>query len=251
MSRTAAVVLSFLGWAPAAGLAGSLPLRVPGPSATEIVAAADRTRNGWDSFVVDVTLTTYKGEKSASASHYQVFIKGADKSLVRFADPQDKGRLLLMEPEAMWLYLPSASRPIRVTPMQRLAGNASNGDVAQMNFAAHYDAALAGEATVGEAPVWEIDLTARSKGATYQSIRVRVDKARLVPLEAEFRLTSGKTSKVAAYESYEELGGRRMLTRQVIRDLLRKDERTVIEFRNYQARDLPEKMFNRNYLHQF
>ena len=33
----------------------------------------------------------------------------------------------------MWVYLPDTSRPIRITPLERLSGDASNGDVARTN----------------------------------------------------------------------------------------------------------------------
>jgi outer membrane lipoprotein-sorting protein len=192
---------------------------------------------------------TDEGQSGPRAvTNYQVLIKGSERTLVKFTDPSDKGKLLLMVEEGMWFFLPSTSRPIRVTPLQRLAGNASNGDVAQTSLGANYAATLVGEEALDGRPVWVLELTAKRKSATYQSVRYWVSKERSLPLQAEFRLTSGKPTKRAHFEEYEQVGGRRMLRREVIVDLLRKERRTVLEFRNYAARDLPDKYFNKNYL---
>jgi outer membrane lipoprotein-sorting protein len=214
----------------------------------EIMAAADRGRNGWDSFSVDVKITNYKNERVESSSTYEVLIKGADRTLVRFNDPRDKGKLLLMLEDAMWLYMPSTSRPIRVTPLQRLSGNASNGDVAQTSLSAHYAAALTGREAVDGEPAYVLDLVARKKSATYQKVRYWVAEKTLLPVKAEFQLASGKPSKSCRYERYETVGGRPVLRRLVILDRLRAGQKTVMEYDKYAPRELEDKLFNRNFL---
>src|SRR5207249_9803379 len=122
------------------------------PTADQILTAVDRTRNGWSSFTVDVQINNFRNDKPFHADAYQVSIKGADHTLVKFMSPEDKGKSLLMVEEGMWLYLPSASRPIRVTALQRLSGNANNGDIAQTNLAQNYSAVVAGEENGGGKP---------------------------------------------------------------------------------------------------
>lgn len=221
-----------------------------GLTASEIVAAADRTRLGWETYVVDVAISNFKQEELDKVSRYQVSIKGADRSLVRFDDPRDRGKYLLTLDESMWLYLPSASRPIRVTALQRLSGNASNGDVAQASYVDSYDAVLAGEEEVEGVATFAVDLTAKKKSGTYRSIRLWVNQTTLLPVRAEFKLTSGRVSKVALFVEYEEVEGQHLLRQQVILDRLRRDQRTVLDFDNYVQQELPDKLFNKNYLSQ-
>jgi outer membrane lipoprotein-sorting protein len=240
--RLAAPLLAgVLAWGPARAEA-------PARSAEEIVAAADRGRNGWDSFSVQVRITNYKKERQVSSSNYEVLIKGANRTLVKFADPSDKGKVMLMVEDAMWLYMPATSQPIRVTPLQRLSGNASNGDVAQTSLTANYTAALVGEEALEGEPAYVLELSARRKSATYQKARYWVSRRTLLPLKAEFQLTSGKPSKLARFESYEQVAGKRVLKRQVIYDLLRADQHTVMEYDRYAPKDLSERLFNRNFL---
>jgi len=223
---------------------------LPSRTAQQILESADRTRNGWDEFVVDIEITNYRGETADDVSRYQVFIKGTDKNLVKFEDPKDRGKYLLTLDGAMWLYLPSASRPIRITPLQRLSGNASNGDVAQTSFAANYDAVLSGEEEVDGQRAYVLELTAKTKSSTYRSIRYWIAKETSLPLKAELRMGSGKVSKVATFDRYEKVGGRMLLRRQVIIDALRKGQKTVLVFGKYTPREIPDRMFNANYLGQ-
>lgn len=220
------------------------------PDAHAILEQAERYRTGgWNAFTFDVKITEEGQSGPRAVTNYQVLVKGALQTLVKFSDPNDKGKLLLMVEEGMWLYLPSASRPIRVTPLQRLAGNASNGDVAQTDFAVMYTATIVGEEALDGQAAWVLELTAKSKSATYRSVRYWVAKDGLLPLQAELRLTSAKPSKLARFEQYASMAGRRLLKRQVIVDLLRSDQpRTVLEFGNYAARELPDRLFNKNYL---
>ena len=109
------------------------------PDPQKILDKAEDSRvGGWTSFVFDVKITDEGETGPRAVTNFQVFIKGADRTLIKFTDPGDKGKFLLTVEEGMWLYLPSTSRPIRVTPLQRLAGAASNGDVAQTDFAILY-----------------------------------------------------------------------------------------------------------------
>lgn len=239
-NRTLFLCLSFLFLAPV--------LQAAAPTAEQILSSVDRTRNGWSSFVVDVKINNFRNGKSVDQDAYQVFIKGTDRTLVKFMSPQDKGKTLLMLDEAMWLYLPTASRPVRVTPLQRLSGNASNGDIAQTNLAANYVAQVTGEDKVNGRDAWTLELKAKRKSATYQVVHLWVAKADLIPIQAEFRLQSGKPMKRVEYVEYDTFGAQKMIRRQVMYDLLRNEEKTVVEYANYERRELADKLFNQNSL---
>ena len=219
------------------------------PTAEQILTGIDKTRNGWSSYVVDIKISNFKQGKSVDGNAYQVFIKGADRTLVKFMSPIDRGKSLLMLEQGMWLFLPTAGRPIRVTPLQRLSGNASNGDVAQTSLTANYTPKLAGEESIEGKPTWILELDSKKKSSTYQHVRLWIGKDDMLPVRAEFRLTSGKPSKRVDYVEYQKVaGGQTLLKRQVMYDLLRNDQKTVMEYGNYTQRDLPDSLFNQNSL---
>ena len=227
-------------------LLAAATLHAAPPTGDQILNSVDRTRNGWDSFVVDVKINNFKNGRSVDENLYQVSIKGTDRTLVKFMSPDERGKSLLMLDEAMWLYLPTASRPVRVTPLQRLSGNASNGDIAQTSLAANYTARLAGEANVGGREAWKLELTAKRNSATYQGVDLWVAKSDFTPIQAEFRLQSGKPMKRVEYLEYDTVGTQKLIRRQVMYDLLRNQESTVVEYSRYERRALADKLFNQN-----
>jgi outer membrane lipoprotein-sorting protein len=213
------------------------------PDAEALLKRADAFRNGWPSFVIRVKITSYESGKSDETKLYEVSRKGTDKVYVEFMSPRDKGRHLLMLGDDMWIYLPDTSRPVRITPLERLSGNASNGDIARTNYAVDYSAVYLRTEKVGAEECYVLDLTAKRKGSTYQKIQywVRVTDAR--PVKAEFYLTSGKHIKSATFDDYQQIGGRIQLHRFTLYDQIRHNSHSVLEYSGAVPRDLPDKLF--------
>jgi hypothetical protein len=143
----------------------------------------------------------------------------------------------------MWIYLPDTSRPVRITPLERLSGDASNGDIARTNYAVDYSPAYLRTEKVGAEECYVLDLTAKRKGATYQRIVywIRVTDAR--PVRAEFYLTSGKHIKSATFDEYTQSGGKSLLHRLTLYDEIRHNSRSVLEYTGTGPRELPDKLF--------
>src|SRR5215475_4423363 len=203
---------------------------VPGVDAEILLKRSDTFRNGWPSFVTRVKITNYESGKPDEEKLYEVSQKGIDKTYVEFLSPREKGRHLLMLGDDMWVYLPDTSRPVRITPLERLSGDASNGDVARTNYAVDYSAEFLREEKAGNEDCYVLNLTAKRKGATYQRIIywVRVEDAR--PVRAEFYLTSGKHIKSATFDEYRESGGRLLLRKLTLYDEIRHNSHSVLEY---------------------
>ncbi len=156
-------VVSFL-------LACALVCRAATPDAEALLKRSDSYRNGWPSYVLRVKITNYESGKADEEKLYEVSQKGTEKTYVEFLSPREKGEHLLMLGDDMWVYLPDTSRPVRITPLERLSGDASNGDVARTNYAVDYNPVYLRTEKVGNENCYVLDLTAKRKGATYQRI---------------------------------------------------------------------------------
>ena len=143
---------------------------------------------------MQVRLTNYDADRVTEEAEFEVSVKG-DNSLVRFLSVRSKGQSLLMRGDDMWFFLPAVARPVRITPIQRLLGNVSNGDLARLRYAVDYDATIEGDADAGGVTCTVLDLRARRKGATYQRVRYFLRKSDARPVRAEYFLTSGKTDQ--------------------------------------------------------
>jgi outer membrane lipoprotein-sorting protein len=213
------------------------------PDASRLLERADEFRGGFDSFVTRVRLTNYDAERIVEEAEFEVSIKG-DNGLVRFLSVRNKGQSLLMRGDDMWFFLPSVARPVRITPIQRLLGNVSNGDLARLRYALDYDAEIAGESDVDGQRCTILELRAKRKGATYQRVRYLVRTVDAQPVHADYFLTSGKPVKTARFESLRELAGKPMLTRIVIQDVSRPASRTTVETLGIAPKPLPDKLFS-------
>jgi outer membrane lipoprotein-sorting protein len=236
-------VLAFLVMLVLAGHAESGTAITPAVNPDALLRKSDAFRNGWPSYSLRVKITNYESGRSDEEKLYEVSQKGTDRTYVEFMSPREKGRHLLMLGDDMWIYLPDTSRPVRITPLERLSGDASNGDVARTNYAADYSAVYLRTEKAGSDNCHVLELTARRKGATYQRILywVRVDDAR--PVRAEFYLTSGKHIKSATFDEFAPSNGKMQLKRLTLYDEIRHNSRSVLEYSDSAPRDLPDKLF--------
>jgi outer membrane lipoprotein-sorting protein len=208
----------------------------------------DQIRNPLPSFAVDVQLTSYSGSAMETSS-FRVYGKGSDRSVVEFTAPQsEKGKYLLMLRDAMWIYMPSASKPIRISPLQRMMGQASNGDVARTSFLVDYNPLGVIEEVWNGHHAWVLDLEAKDSSIAYAHVKLWIDQASYEPLRADFYVVSGKLIKREIFRELGQMAGRRAVTTVEIEDLLRPGNRTVMHYSNLTPRDNPDKMFSRDAL---
>ena len=157
-----------------------------------------------------------------------------DSSVAETLEPaRFKGSRILQVERNMWLTKPGLSKPVPISPRQRLTGQASNGDIAATNYAGDYDAKMIGTETLDGEPCYVLDLSAKHNRATYDRIRYWVSVKRLVGVKAEFFSLSGKLLKTARFEYRNtiEYEGKRIpfVSKMTIRDAL-VDAETTMEF---------------------
>ena len=229
------------------------------PTAQDIVAAMDKARNPGQPFRLTDTLVEYIGGKPRERVTLVVFSK-EDKqtrqfsNLVRYVQPErDIGKMVLMNGSNMWFYDPSSKVSVRISPQQRLMGQASNGDVVTANLAKDYTAKLAGEETLQDADrkdrdCWHLDLKAASDEAVYSRVEYWVEKGTYRPVKSKFYSDSGRLLKIAYYHKYvEQLGGMRA-SETIIIDSVDRNLVTTMTNSDMRAQEIPDAWFQREYL---
>lgn len=232
------------------------------PNAQALLAASDAVRNPAQPFRVTVTLTEFEKGQQVDAStlvSYSRTLEGNGQfaSLVRFAKPErDSGKLLLKTGHDLWFYDPATKSSVRISPQQRLLGQASNGDVVTVNFARDYQATILGEETVQDGErrqrrSHKLQLTATNPDATYPSIELWVDAENEWPLRARFYAESGRLLKTAYYRRFQQQLGADRPTETVIIDGLSPQSVTIVRFSEFAFKNLPTSWFQRDYLPRF
>jgi hypothetical protein len=161
--------------------------------------------------------------------------------------PGEKGQKVLMLGDAFWQIMPQSQRPIRITPMQKLLGDASVGDIATMNWSEDYDGTVAGEVMVGTIPCLHLSLTARNKGVSYQRIELYLARQGARPIKAELYVASDRIAKQAGF-TVERVNGRQQVTEMRIADQIQIGRETVIRYLSRKPRSIPDEYYNPMFL---
>jgi len=222
-------------------------------SVEQILKQADNYRLSAESVEVTTRVRLFKTVKQVENNQahkerlYQVLLKPGRRSLVLFKSPGEAGQKVLMLDDRFWLLMPKSRRPIRITPMQKLLGEASTGDISSLTWSEDYQGIISGETDYKGRPAIELELTAKVKGASYQMIKLRVDKISFQPLHAYLYLKSGKLAKEVIYH-LGELKGEPRITRLTLLDRIASDKRTQIDYLEMNAVSIPDKVYNPAYL---
>jgi hypothetical protein len=218
--------------------------------AADIVRDADRARRPGESFVWRITVTNQEARKEPTVDGFEVFVKGAARTFVKFiAPPRNVGRSLLGLDRDLWIYLPDAGKPVRIPLSQRLVGQVANGDIARADYAGDYTPTLAGEEAVDGVVCHVLDLKANTKDVTYAAIKYWVSKDARRPVKAEFYAGTGTLLKTGLFGNFKAIkGGHALATRLTLTDAIRKDRTSVIDYGQITVRDLPDKYFDKNYM---
>jgi outer membrane lipoprotein-sorting protein len=230
--------------------------------AQAILAASDEVRNPSKPFAVLTALIEYRAGKQTDASTLQVLSKadpksGQYRSLIRFVSPaRDANKLMLKSGNDLWFYDPSSQATIRISPQQRLLGQAANGDVVTVNLARDYRAQRVAEEEVVDGErvkrrTHKLALTAAVPDVTYHRVEMWVEEGTARPVRARFYAESGRLLKTAYYRKFAPQLGRERPTEMVIIDGLDPQWVTVMRYSEFAYRDVPEGWLQRDYLPRF
>lgn len=233
----------------AAALAQTPAEPVDDPIARSILEKADQIRFPQEGFQVDIDIVTRKDGQPTEERMYRVLSKGNENTIVQVTEPaSERGQIMLMKGRDLWIFLPSVSQPVRLSLAQRLTGQVANGDLARANFVGDYSPRLLRTEVVDGEKTDVLELTAVDRSVTYQRVLLWVRHANHHPHKAEFYTASGRLLKTCLYQNFEKMAGRLRPTRLVMEDALRRGEQSVLEYSAMKLRDLPDKVFTKDYL---
>ncbi len=223
----------------------------------DILAASDAIRNPSQPFTTQIHLTEYRNKKREQEGSLFAYAKmnperGQYDTLVRIMEPsRDRGKMMLKNGNEIWFYDPATKSGMRISPQQRLLGQASNGDVVTVNLARDYKAKIEAEESITDGDqatrhCYRLALSANNTSVMYPAIEYWVERGSNRPVKAKFYSDSGRLLKTAYYRRYEKLFGLERPTETLIFDGVDAQLVTVMRYTNYQARNIPEAWLSRD-----
>lgn len=232
-----------------AGLAG----RLVAEDASTLLAEVDARRLVPD-MDFELVITSYQGQEVQDANTLWGWVKASpegNKTLLAFAEPASvKGRKMLMDGPTVYLLFPKTRNPIRLSPLQVLLGQSSNGDVARTGFAQEYDVQGLDTEVVGQTACWVFDLAAKAgrQSSSYRRVKLWVEKAGLKPVAADFYASGDKVLKHAVYTDWRTVGDKQISFRLEITDGADPTKHTVLQYTRVGRQGFPDSAFRRDYL---
>ena len=173
--------------------------------------------------------------------------KGRNAMIALFLDPpSEKGRATLRLGDNMWLYIPGVGKPLRITSLQSVVGGVfNNADILGLDYSVEYKV----EKTEQQGNVYLLDLKARTAAVAYDRLKMRVDRAALVPIEIEAYAASGLLIKTLRFKDIKDFGNgiKRPATMETDSPLY-KGYKSIMLYANIKPRTLPDEVFTLDYL---
>lgn len=227
-----------------------------------VLAASDSIRNPGHPFRVTVTLTEFDKGVQVNATTLVSWSRTLDAggqfaSIMQFTRPaRDAGKVMLKNGNDLWFYDPSTKSTLRISPQQRLIGQAANGDVVTVNLARDYQAKLVGEESIRDGErqqrqALKLQLSSNGPDSTYGAIEWWVDSVTNAPIKGRFFADSGRLLKTAYYRRFQQHLGALRPTETVIIDGLEPQAVTLVRLSDHALRNVPSAWFQRDYLPRF
>ncbi len=206
-----------------------------------------------DSLLVSRVSVFKQGELETQRTYHVYNQDSGTKTLVIFKSADEQGQKMLMLDNNYWLLMPKARRPIRITAMQKLLGDASVGDLSTLSWSKSYEARwLANEVVEtlqGHAvETYKLQLKSLDSQLSYAEITLWLQVDNALPIQSDMYLASGKLAKQVKYLFSQQSNGEYRIVAMEFADQLKTGKRTKIDYLNNKPAAIDNVYFNPAYL---
>lgn len=227
-------------------------------SAEEIIRLSENAKGaGMEGFTANLHI---RADEGGSITERWLLLKvggnnndTSNQSVVEFSQPRKyKGQMILMAKGNMWFLRRGLSKPVPISPRQRMMGGAANGDIATTNYINYYDHKILRSEKLDGKDYFVMELKATSRLATYSRILYWISTNNYLGQKAEFFTASGKLFKTAEFEYKNSISvnDEKMpfLSSMTIHDEIQKGDFTVMTYDDIAIKSIPPSDFNVNLL---
>ncbi|HEY5546644.1 MAG TPA: outer membrane lipoprotein-sorting protein [Gemmatimonadaceae bacterium] len=172
---------------------------------------------------------------------------GRDKVAALFLSPaSDKGRSTLRLGDNMWMYVPNAGKPIRITSLQSVIGGVfNNADILSLDYSAEYDVA----SVTDSAGQFVLALKAKTKAVAYDRLTMWVTRKDTLPVRIECLTPTSMLIKTLTFTTMKDFGGGviRPATVETVSPLY-KGYKSSMTFVQMKSRTFPAEVFTLTFM---
>lgn len=163
--------------------------------------------------------------------------RGNTHSFIEFTNAEDRGTKYLKRDGRLYVYSPDTEEVMLISGhmlKESMMGSDMSYEDTLNNetLTSRYDPSIAGSETVNGRDSWVLELKAKKRTESYPSRKLWIDKENGDLLRYELFALSGVKLKEYNLLRVEVINGRRFPVEGEMRDLMRKDSRTIFVMRN-------------------
>ena len=203
---------------------------------------------GEQGFSFNLTNVSYRQQKKQTLNQLTVKVLN-DQSLVEYLSPKRQmGRKILKQGSNMWMHIPGTRNILRITPAQRLIGQASNGDVTGTTFSNDYDVVAINQTELQGNKVFKLELAAKRVDSAYQQIVFYINAENDLPISSEFYSRTKRLLKRAEYREFKQYGEQLKIHKMLLSDPINKGNFTWMKFEHYRKHEINPVIFHKDSL---
>jgi outer membrane lipoprotein-sorting protein len=228
------------------------------PDATDIVRRADQHVRG-ESSRAELFMKMVRPDWTREMG-LKFWSKGNDYALILVTSPaRDRGTTCLLRGDEVWNYRPDIDRVIKLPPSMMsqswMGTDFTNDDlVRESSIVEDYYHEIVGDTflvvdttvTGGGRRAWEIRLTPKPEAAVvWGEIRLWIGQEHYLQLHAEYYDEDSDLVNVMEMSQIQEMGGRLMPTKMVMRPVDKEGHRTIMQYEEIEFNiDIDESFFS-------
>ena len=224
------------------------------PTVEEILAGIDKNMI-FESRTSTLKMTV-EGKRRTRTFEMVSFGRGeSDTAMEYLAPSREKGTKMLKIRDDMWMYMPSVERTQKISGHMLREGmmgsDLSYEDMMQSDeLQTMYQGELKGSEVVDGRDCWKLEMNATDETVSYPKRVSWIDKELFIPLKSEMYALSGMLLKTWTMSDIKEFeGGRQFPTRMTIKDELKANSVTTIEFTSLEfGVELEGEVFSKRWL---
>jgi len=210
-------------------------------TADEIVETMDKNLM-FDEGEMLMSILDYKEGKLYKTLKAKIYYKKDKGTLMEFLEPaREKGKKILLVKDNMWLFVPSVSKPLRLSAKDSFMGTSfTNRDLMDYDLKNDYKAKILKETDKH----YKLELTATNKNVSYPKVIVDVDKEHILPTKEELYTLSGDLIKIIEFSEPKDFSGKIRPSVITVIDMLNQKNYTKVVLENLQQKQIKDIIFS-------
>jgi outer membrane lipoprotein-sorting protein len=188
-----------------------------------------------------ISILDYKDGKLYKTLKTKIYYKKDKGTLMEFLEPaREKGKKILFVKDNMWLFVPSVSKPLRLSAKDSFMGTSfSNRDLMDYDLKNDYKAKILQETE----KYYKLELTATNKNVAYPKVIMEVEKQHVLPTKEELYTLSGDLIKIIEFSELKNFSGKTRPSIIKVVDMLNQKNYTKVVLENLENKPIKDSMF--------